>query len=146
MAKHKLTQLKVKNLREAGKYGDGGGLQLVVSDTGAKKWVLRYTVKGTGQRKELGLGGFPSVSLAAARVKAEESRQLATQGSDPKSKKTELNTSPTFTACAARYIRAHRAGWSNSKHKRQWPRSLKPRMYGRNVSKRFRGGIHAVFV
>ena len=27
---------------------------------------------------------------------------------------------PTFTQVAARYIRAHRRGWSNAKHAAQW--------------------------
>ena len=32
---------------------------------------------------------------------------------------------PTFTSCAARYIRAHRRGWKNAKHARQWVSTLK---------------------
>ena len=32
---------------------------------------------------------------------------------------------PTFTNCAARYIRAHRRGWKNAKHARQWVSTLK---------------------
>jgi hypothetical protein len=37
----KLTALKVEKAKP-GKYGDGGGLQLAVASTGAKKWVLRF--------------------------------------------------------------------------------------------------------
>ncbi|MCP4181848.1 MAG: site-specific integrase, partial [Hyphomicrobiales bacterium] len=32
---------------------------------------------------------------------------------------------PTFTTCAARYIKAHRGGWRNIKHARQWVSTLK---------------------
>ena len=40
MAIHKLTPRKVA-AAGPGKYEDGGGLRLVVSTNGAKKWVLR---------------------------------------------------------------------------------------------------------
>jgi len=30
----------------------------------------------------------------------------------------------TFTTCAAQYIRAHRKGWKNAKHGRQWARTI----------------------
>ncbi|MCG8124441.1 MAG: Arm DNA-binding domain-containing protein [Candidatus Thiodiazotropha taylori] len=58
MAIHKLSPAKVKNARP-GKYDDGGGLKLVVSNAGAKKWVLRFTINGP--RREMGLGSFPDV-------------------------------------------------------------------------------------
>ncbi|SFH38621.1 tyrosine-type recombinase/integrase [Modicisalibacter xianhensis] len=34
-------------------------------------------------------------------------------------------TTPTFTSCAARYIKAHRRSWRNAKHARQWVSTLK---------------------
>lgn len=40
MAIHKLSPRKVE-IASTGKYEDGGGLRLVVSRTGARKWVLR---------------------------------------------------------------------------------------------------------
>ncbi len=43
MAIHKLTPRKVATAGP-GKYEDGGGLRLVASNTGAKKWVLRFTI------------------------------------------------------------------------------------------------------
>lgn len=49
-----------------GKYEEGYGLRLVVSKSGAKKWVLRYTLHG--RRREIGLGSYPSVGLADART------------------------------------------------------------------------------
>ena len=60
----KLTARKVATAK-AGKYSDGGNLYLIVSDTGARKWVLRYTWRG--RAKELGLGSATSVPLADAR-------------------------------------------------------------------------------
>lgn len=123
MAIHKLSPRKVATAG-TGKYEDGGGLRIVVSKAGAKKWVLRFTING--KRREMGLGSFPDVSLEDARSKASISRQLAANGIDPiNARRAEPEAVPTFTTCAARYIRAHRRGWKNAKHARQWVRTLK---------------------
>jgi len=123
MAIHKLTPRKVATAGP-GKYEDGGGLRLVVSNTGAKKWVLRFTIDG--KRREMGLGSFPDVGLGEAREKATEHRKQAKEGVDPiEARQTEPEKTPTFTSCAARYIRAHRRGWKNAKHARQWVSTLK---------------------
>ena len=123
MAIHKLTPRKVATAGP-GKYEDGGGLRLVVSNTGAKKWVLRFTIGG--KRREMGLGSFPDVGLGEAREKATEHRKQAKGGVDPiEARQSEPEKTPTFTTCAARYIRAHRRGWKNAKHARQWVSTLK---------------------
>ncbi|HPB75802.1 MAG TPA: integrase arm-type DNA-binding domain-containing protein, partial [Chromatiaceae bacterium] len=124
----KLSAQGIKNAGP-GKYEDGDGLRLVVSATGAKKWVLRITV--AGKRREMGLGSYPLISLAEAREKALVARKSVVKGQDPiASRKVELVAEvppemPTFTQVAARYIRAHRHGWSNIKHARQWCATLK---------------------
>jgi integrase len=123
MAIHKLTPRKVATAGP-GKYEDGGGLRLVVSTSGAKKWVLRFTING--KRREMGLGSSPDVGLAEARDKATEHRKQAKAGIDPiEARQTEPEKTPTFTTCAARYIRAQRRGWKNAKHARQWVSTLK---------------------
>ena len=70
-------------LRKAppGKYCDGAGLWLVVREDGGAQWVLRVTVHG--RRREMGLGGFPSLGLAEARNLAERWRNVAAAGRDP---------------------------------------------------------------
>jgi len=70
-------------LRKAppGKYCDGAGLWLVVREDGGSQWVLRVTVHG--RRREMGLGGYPEIGLAAARDLAERWRAMAKQGRDP---------------------------------------------------------------
>ncbi|MFT5449572.1 MAG: integrase [Gammaproteobacteria bacterium] len=123
MAIHKLSPRKVETT-SPGKHEDGGGLRLVVSSAGAKKWVLRYTI--AGKRREMGLGSYPDVTLADVRKKAGEQRNLASTGIDPIEARQAVPAAiPTFTSCAARYIRAHRRGWKNAKHARQWARTLK---------------------
>ena len=120
---HKLAPRKITTAGP-GKYEDGGGLRLVVAGSGAKKWVLRFTIDG--KRREMGLGSFPDVGLAAARDQAAAYRKQAKTGVDPiEARRTGIETTPTFTTCAARYIRAHRRGWKNAKHARQWVRTLK---------------------
>ena len=64
-----------------GKHEDGAGLRLVVSPRGARKWVVRVTV--AGKRREMGLGAYPTVSLADARRKATEAHRLVADGQDP---------------------------------------------------------------
>jgi len=125
VAIHKLSPRKVATA-EPGKHEDGGGLRLVVSKGGAKKWVLRFTLKS--KRREMGLGSFPDTGLAEARRKAENYRKLAKEGTDPihaRELETQQQSTPTFTNCAARYIQSHRRSWRNAKHARQWVSTLK---------------------
>ncbi len=64
-----------------GKHADGAGLWLVKDDSARGKWVLRVTVYG--RRREMGLGAFPTVSLAEARRKADSARAAVREGQDP---------------------------------------------------------------
>jgi integrase len=64
-----------------GKHCDGAGLWLVKRDTGGAQWVLRVTVHG--RRREMGLGGFPSLGLADARKMAQRWRNVVAAGRDP---------------------------------------------------------------
>jgi hypothetical protein len=54
---------------------------LIVSETGARKWVLRFTWRG--RAKEMGLGSAASVPLADAREKAAGGRRKVAQGHNP---------------------------------------------------------------
>ena len=108
-----------------GKYNDGNGLWLAVSESGARKWFLRVTV--AGKRREMGLGGLRDVTLLEARRRAAQARSEAVQGVDPieaRRHKVE-STVPNFTQAAGRYIRAHRRRWRNPKHAHQWVSTLK---------------------
>lgn len=126
---HRLTDLKVQ--RAAKDLGDGGGLRLIVSGGGAKKWVFRYTRRG--KVRQMGLGAYPGVSLAEARRAAADARAMLQAGIDPldqrdqeaRQQALEAAGVPTFTSLAAAYIRAHRRGWINPKHRRQWVSTLK---------------------
>jgi hypothetical protein len=63
--RHKLTSAELK-AKAPGKYSDGGGLWFHKRADGGAQWFMRYTI--FGRRHEMGLGGFPDVSLKQARL------------------------------------------------------------------------------
>jgi len=122
MAIQKLTDRKVKSA-QSGTYEDGGGLRLVVSESGSRRWILRITVKA--RRREIGLGGYPATSLVQARTKAEELRQMVAQGIDPIAEKAKSKPKAnSFNQCAHDFIETKSVAWSNAKHKQQWTNTL----------------------
>lgn len=64
---------------------DGGNLFLQVSPSGSKSWIFRY--ERHRRMREAGLGSLEVISLAMARTRALEMRQLLTTGIDPLSAK-----------------------------------------------------------
>ncbi|QTP33476.1 Prophage integrase IntA [Burkholderia glumae] len=80
-----LDDLQLRRLVAAGQpttKTDGGGLTFTLSAAGTATWVLRYTVLG-GRRREVTLGNYPDMSLAAARKLAREQRVIVDRGGDP---------------------------------------------------------------
>ena len=80
MNKMRLSNLDLSKLH-VGKHSDGAGLWLVVREDGGAQWVLRVTV--FGKRREMGLGGFPDLSINDAREKATIARRKSKIGIDP---------------------------------------------------------------
>ena len=76
-----LSAAMVRTVNRPGMYADGNGLNLKVVSSGAKRWVQRVTIGG--KRHNLGLGGYPAVSLAGARELAAENQRAIRQGRDP---------------------------------------------------------------
>lgn len=117
-------------------YGDGLGLYLNVAAGGTKSWILRTTVKGQSKRLELGLGSIDGLSLADARLKAQELRAEAKAGRDPKAKRDYRVV--TFEDAAADLHATLAPTFRNEKHKAQWLSSLKnhafPKIGTRNVA------------
>ena len=83
MAIHRLTGRCLSKL-PPGKIGDGHGLSLRVQPGGSRSWVWDGDVKDGPHVRGMGLGGFPLVTLKAARQKALELRRMARQGIDPR--------------------------------------------------------------
>ena len=116
-----LSATRVKALKEPGRYSDGGGLHLYISKVGRKSWVLRITVDG--RRRDIGLGGYPSVSLARAREKAADSRAAVAEGRDPVAEK-HAPPMPTFREAACAVHKANRPRWRNARHTASWMQTL----------------------
>jgi len=116
----KLTKRGVETAKP-GRHGDGSGLYLVVDPSGARRWVLRVTIKR--KRCDLGLGGTSYVSLQEAREKAQEYRRIAKQGGDPLlDAKKEI---PTFAEMAKQVHMERLPTWRNPKHGDQWINTLR---------------------
>nr|WP_325252888.1 integrase arm-type DNA-binding domain-containing protein [Amylibacter sp.] len=64
-----------------GKYADGNGLWFHKRANGGAQWVLRVNVHG--RRREMGLGGYPNITLKDARQMARDKRALVALGLDP---------------------------------------------------------------
>ena len=123
--KQKLTA-RAAATTKPGRYGDGAGLYLVVSPSGARKWVYRFSFGG--KVTEAGLGSADVVSLAEARDKAYEARKLVAAGKNPIEAKRQAammaTEKPTFGAIADALISAKESEWRNEKHRAQWRASL----------------------
>lgn len=127
-----LPALSVSRLTKAGLHFVGGvaGLALQVSTLGARSWILRVMIGG--KRREMGLGGFPDVTLAGAKELARVAREKIKEGIDPiedgKAKRSALlalrASSMTFSEAATAYISVMEAEWTNDKHAKQWLSTL----------------------
>jgi len=132
-----LSALEVRRLAVPGRWSVGGvdGLALQVSASGARSWVLRLSV--AGRQREMGLGSFPTVTLAEARDKARAYRAQVDTGDDPIARRlaalsaaaAERSLMQTFTKTAEDYIAQHEKAWTNVKHAAQWSATLKTYAY-----------------
>ncbi|AZF39387.1 Integrase [Pseudomonas sp. R4-39-08] len=69
---------------------DGDGFQLRVRVNRSMQWNFNYRHPVTKNRINMALGSYPEVSLAQARKKTVEARELLAQGIDPKAQRNEL--------------------------------------------------------
>ncbi len=117
----RLTATKVKSLKRPGRYGDGAGLYLVVRSSGSRAWVQRIVIDG--KRKDIGLGGFPAVSLKAARGKALANLNSVAAGGNPvaERRKAEL---PTFDEISRKYLATNAPRWKNPKTSQNFKQTL----------------------
>ncbi|MGI3166782.1 tyrosine-type recombinase/integrase [Pseudooceanicola sp. 200-1SW] len=132
-----LSALEIKRLEHPGKginhtvaVGGVAGLMLQITPNSGKTWLLR-TVVGA-KRREFGLGGYPEVSLAAARDRARELKGRIREGIDPteerKAHKAALIAAQrrgmTFEDAVEKYLSAKLDQYKNPKHRQQWRNTL----------------------
>jgi len=80
------------------KLSDGFGLHLLVTPSGGKLWRFQY--RFAGKQKTLAFGSFPEISIAEARKRREDARQLVAKGIDPGEAKKDLKIFPPLIAVA----------------------------------------------
>ena len=125
----KLSATGVKALRLPGRHSDGNGLHLFISRSGGRSWVQRITIDG--RRRDIGLGGFPAVSLAQARRQAARNREVIAEGRDPLAERRRPGV-PTFREAAHIVHEANRPRWRNQKHALSWIQTLEHHAFPKN--------------
>ncbi len=125
------TALEVSRLRAEGSHAVGGvpGLYLHIVG-GSRSWVYRYLFMR--QRRRMGLGSYPLVSLAEAREAARSALKLRNSGVDPLKARAEAREAAllaaaqqlAFDKAAALYIAEHESTWRSLKHAQQWRSTL----------------------
>jgi integrase len=122
-----LRSRKVETAKEPGRYSDGNGLYLVVRSGGSKQWTFLY--RRNGKLREMGLGS-PSrgVGLVTARELRDEARRTIARGIDPLDARRQAKQSaariPTFGAYALALLDRIGEGFSNTKHRQQWRKTV----------------------
>lgn len=106
---------------------DSAGLYLEVSPAGSRRWFWKFYPDGKESR--LSLGGYPDVSLKAARAARDEARKTRQSGANPvqvrKAEKIarEASNATTFGAIARELHAQKLAEWSEH-HAAQWMRCV----------------------
>ena len=145
-----LTPLGVKKAKP-GRHADGGGLHLLVKESGARSWVFRFMLKG--KSRDLGLSRCPEaiallrktgdgeITLAQARDIAAIYRLKVKAGIDPLAEREEEEAAKvvaaltaqikgvTFKSAAESYIKTNEDNWRNEKHRQQWRNTLNTYVY-----------------
>ena len=134
-----LTDSQIKRLKPSDtctpsrpdKYSDGNNLRLWVRSTGSKVWVCDY--KYADKRQSLTIGKYPAMSLADARQRNQQIKDLIAQGINPKHDKKRLQAdtdgTKAFDAIAERWHddrKAHIAPKTYSRDYSQYQRDIKP--------------------
>ena len=125
----KLNDTKIKARKKPGRMSDGGGLYLNTAKGGSKQWVFMWTyqliINGEKKtkRREMGLGGYPTVSLKKARELASAHRETVSNGGDPITQR-DANETRTFGQVADLTFEKAKVGWKSDKTEASWRRSL----------------------
>lgn len=127
-----LSAVEVRRITKTGLHAVGGvaGLFLQVTGGGACSWILRATVGA--KRRDIGLGGYPDVTLAQAREYARVARDKIRNGIDPVAERRAArqalieaqHSQLTFAEAARQKHAAIAPEFRNPKHAKQWLTSL----------------------
>lgn len=118
---NRLTTIQVRSA-PPGRHVDGLGLVLDVVPSGARSWT--FVFRWQGRRPEMGLGGFPAVSLADARAAADVARRQVRDGINPITSRPKSAATLSFGPFADSLLDDLEKGWKNHKHRQQWRNTL----------------------
>jgi hypothetical protein len=93
-----LTDTAIRRSRAAEKpykLADGQGLHLLINPSGSKLWRWKY--RHNGKEKLMPFGAYPNVSLADARVRLAEARQMLAAGVDPMAQRKAEKAAEKFS-------------------------------------------------
>lgn len=123
----------VESLKSPGRYTDAlvRGLHLWVKPNLNKYWIFRYSQGG--KQQNLSLGPYPLVSIAEARIRAQQIRDKIRSGINPIKErqvaknlaKPEVKNKILFRDFAIQCVNAKRLEWKNEKHAAQWLYTLR---------------------
>lgn len=123
-----LSAIEVSRIIQQGFHAVGGvsGLMLQVAKGGSRSWILRARIGE--KRRDIGLGGYPEVSLKLARERALERKSLISKGIDPVEEKKAVRArliasqrnSITFDEAAKIVHDTKSEEFKNEKYKAQW--------------------------
>jgi len=135
---HKLNARFCDSVTAPGRYLDGDGLHLEVTESRSnrrpsgsvnKAWVKYFAIDGAAD--SMGIGPYRLVPLSEARRLNYEASRLLAQGINPRAHRdaarraaraAELHTA-TFGHCLDGFLASHGDGW-RTKHARQWRNSM----------------------
>lgn len=127
-----LSAIEVKRLDRPGMHAVGtvAGLYLSVTGSGSRSWILRSMIGG--KRRDMGLGGYPDVTLAAARERARQLKEQIDTGVDiimeRRSRRLDLKAANMrkilFRDAAVRCHLKESAEFKSDVHARQWMQTL----------------------
>ena len=124
----------VKAVVKPGTYSDGGGLSLRVHPSGSKNWVVRTTING--KQTNIGLGGYPEITLLKARNLAESKIKEIKAGKNPVAANREVKREtlriasiPTFRQAAQDTFNLNKGKWRSQRHTEQWLTCLEKYAY-----------------
>ena len=114
-----LKDTHIKNAKPAAKpykLTDGEGLHLEVRPNGSKLWRLRYRLHG--KESVYSIGKYPKVSLALARERRNEAKELVEQGINPSLQRKQEKirqaheSRNTFKAIAEEWLERNADSWT----------------------------------
>ncbi|SFZ85412.1 Integrase [Devosia enhydra] len=137
-----LTDSRAKSIAAKGDVLMDGSVDNLMLKSNGKKgrgaWVFRFVspterdASGKGKRRDMGLGSYPKISIAAARKEARQCHDMLGRGEDPiaqrdaaKALLRQRSNIKTFEVACGEYIELQKGRWrEGSKSLEQWSSSL----------------------